>query len=318
MRLAFAFWMAACGVAISSALAAEPAADSEPLQIARTFAQQYAQAFDAGDVAKLGEFWTADAQFVDVGGHHIEGRENIVKAFQQAFTEQPGAKLKLEVLAAKMVSDGVILADIVPKVVPPPAGSPAETAASLLLVKEDDRWLIASVRDTMRRAANAEHLKPLEWLLGSWSSKPAEGAPVRSWHNVRWTDTQSFLVREFTISQNDSRLHGMEVVAWDPKQKKIRSWSFDSNGSFFESTWTPEGAGKQWTIETTGVLPDGQEIREIETLVRVDGDTVRYAPGRMTIGGEEQPARGPIDLVRSKTDATDADAKPVLPAVQRP
>ena len=44
-------------------------------------------------------------------------------------------------------------------------------------------------------------------------------------------------------------------VFWDPALKKLRSWTFDSEGGFFNGLWTKDG--NQWLLTSAGVKADG-------------------------------------------------------------
>ena len=74
--------------------------------------------------------------------------------------------------------------------------------------------------------------------------------------SVEWTANKSFLINYFSMKRNDTVIHGQEVIAWDPKEKKLKSWAFDSTGGFTQSLWRQDGS--KWVIESKGVLADGQ------------------------------------------------------------
>lgn len=49
---------------------------------------------------------------------------------------------------------------------------------------------------------------------------------------------------------------GLQVIGWDPKQKQIRSWTFESNGTVIKSSWRQRD--DQWISTAVATLPDGQ------------------------------------------------------------
>ncbi len=73
-----------------------------------------------------------------------------------------------------------------------------------------------------------EHLKCLEWMLGTWTAEDVEASATTT---VRWTKNRSFLARSFKIvTADEHELEGTQVIGWDPIRKEIRSWMFDSEG----------------------------------------------------------------------------------------
>ena len=52
-------------------------------------------------------------------------------------------------------------------------------------------------------------------------------------------------------------------IGWDPLVRRIRSWSFSSDGSRSEATWFRDG--RSWVADQTVVLPNGRQ----ETAVNI-------------------------------------------------
>ena len=71
---------------------------------------------------------------------------------------------------------------------------------------------------------------------------------------------------------------GMQIIGWDPAAKTIRSWTFDSNGTFAEATW--EQKGDRWFLRNRGVLPDGRPATMINVMKQVDDELVHLADDR--------------------------------------
>jgi hypothetical protein len=82
-----------------------------------------------------------------------------------------------------------------------------------------------------------------------------------------WTLDRQFLAIAYSISVNDTtlvRYRGM--MGWDPVNRQIRSWGFDSNGAQTSAYWTRTANG--WTAHVTAVQPNGKETTSL--LRRVD------------------------------------------------
>jgi hypothetical protein len=88
----------------------------------------------------------------------------------------------------------------------------------------------------------------------------------------------------------------MQVIGWDPAAKKIRSWTFDSNGTFAEGTW--ELRGGKWFISNKGVLPDGRVATMVNVMKQVDENSFTWQTVDRTAGGELQPNIDEIVIVR--------------------
>ncbi|HEY4761053.1 MAG TPA: nuclear transport factor 2 family protein, partial [Thermoguttaceae bacterium] len=210
----------------------DPKIDSHPV-IDQVFAA-YEKAFNSGDVKQIGELWKGDGEFINPMGDRILGREAIEKLFQDYFSRNPGVKLTIQVLSIKVEEEGrVVVAEVVPEVKPKPPGSLGTNKAKVVLVRSDDKWLIEGIKEEPYLPASYEHLKDLEWMVGSWTSQtPADAAtdsdnPISINTTCQCTANKSFLTRTFNARLQDLEVQGTEVIGWDPQAKTIRSWMFE-------------------------------------------------------------------------------------------
>ena len=217
---------------------ADDAADAQAEKIAGEVFRSYAKAFAAGDAKALSAFWKSDGEIVDAEGMRTLGRAAIEKTFAVFFANNPGSKITIKLLSAKADGEGVIVAEICPKIDPPISKSICEVGAMVVLVKEkDSKWLIEGVREKNPLPASYEQLKPLEWLVGDWAVNAKKAEHVSFSMHCHWTENKSFLICMYTAKHLDVVRHGTEVIGWDAKEKKIRSWTFGSNGGFTEGFW---------------------------------------------------------------------------------
>src|SRR5690242_19106906 len=84
-----------CGVA-GTGLAGDEKDNAKDEAALLKNATAFVGAFNKGDAAKLAAFWTADGDYVDRTGRHLKGRVAIEKAFKRFFTENKGAKLRID------------------------------------------------------------------------------------------------------------------------------------------------------------------------------------------------------------------------------
>ena len=79
-------------------------------------------------------------------------------------------------------------------------------------------------------------LNELAWMVGDWIDADEHAAIETS---VKWSRNDAFLIRSFRVSNLTAEpLSGMQIIAWDPAEKHIRSWTYDSRGGFGEESWS--------------------------------------------------------------------------------
>jgi uncharacterized protein (TIGR02246 family) len=285
------------------ALAVEVDKSVAPHPVIDQIFAKYEKAFNAGDAAAIGALWKTDGEFIDPAGDKIVGREAIEKLFKEFFSRTPGEKLSIKILSIKEAEQGrVAVAEIVADVTPPLPGQLGANKTTIVLVRSGDSWLIEGVRERLGMPAAYEHLKVLDWLVGSWSTeapagaKPNETSQTSINSTCQWTANKSFLTRTFSTHLQALDLHGTEVIGWDPKAKQIRSWSFESTGGFTESTWKPDG--EKWIIDIKGVLADGETVDSQAVLTKIDDNSLSIQPKKRIRDGKPLPELAPMVLRR--------------------
>jgi len=123
----------------------------------------------------------------------------------------------------------------------------------------------------------------------------------------------NFLIRKYSVVRNDgAALEGTEIIGWDPREHRIRSWTFNSDGSFGQNVWTQDG--QAWMIVHTGTLGDGSDLAANYRVTPVDADTITIVSSDRCINGEPQPPLPEITMKRCI--ATDQQATPIEPPSQ--
>ena len=112
-----------------------------------------------------------------------------------------------------------------------------------------------------------------------------------------WTADHTFLIRTFkTVGKDGKPLAGTEVIAWEPRAHRIRSWVFDSHGAFGENVWVRDG--NRWTIEHSGVLADGSDVSATHVLTLVDPNTLKVEFKDRIMNGQRGPDAPAITVKR--------------------
>jgi uncharacterized protein (TIGR02246 family) len=282
-------------IATASALAQQPSDQSTDEAAIRKAAASYAEAFNKHDAKALAEHWSPDAVYTNRStGEEVVGRPAIGEQFTALFKVQPDLKLEVTVTSVQFVSPNVAIEQGTAKTLGPNA-VPEETEYSAVNVKRDGKWLLDRVTDKSKEAAPShyEQLKVLEWMVGKWGTD-ADNAQVEL--DCNWTKNQNFLTRAFKVSIDDDSFSGMQIIGWDPAAKAIRSWTFDSNGTFTDGTWQ-ERKGR-WFIRNRGTLPDGRAATMINVMKPVDDNSFTWQTIERTAGGELLPNIDEIAIVR--------------------
>ena len=262
----------------------------------RQAAASYAEAFSKHDAKAVADHWSPEAVYLNrTTGEEAVGRAAIADQFTALFREQPGVKLEVTVASVQFVSPNVAIEQGTAKLLTP-NGSPEEIEYSAVNVKRDGKWLLDRVTDKSKEVipTHYEQLKALEWMVGSWTDE-ASNAEVEV--NCHWTKNKNFLTRAFKLSiDGQIDFSGMQVIGWDPAAKTIRSWTFDSNGTFAEATW--EQRGGRWYIRNRGVLHDGRTATMVNVMKPVDENSFTWQTIDRTAAGELLPNIDEIVIVR--------------------
>ncbi len=188
-------------------------------------------------------------------------------------------------------------------------------AFGLLAVLGTAGWVVALTcagQDTPKAEIQAtvsedrqSPLDTLDWLVGDWVNED-ENRSIE--FNCHFTKNGSFLVRSFRmVSENDVQMSGMQVIAWDPANQSIRSWTFDSDGGFGEDTWTQ--SGNRYTIRAKYTLPDGGMASAINVFTFVDDNTCTWQSVSREIDGELQSDTDEVVLVRKSNELKTEEGK---------
>lgn len=279
--------------AATVAASAAPANESEIRQAVAA----YVDAFNHHDSAALAKLWSREAVYVDrVTGVEAAGREAIARQFEAMFEHQPDVKLSISTESISFLSPNVAVEHGTSKLLVPKE-DPDEINYAAVYVKRDGQWLLDRVNDDEEKAppSHYEQLKVLQWMVGKWVDN--EGDDVDAEGDCNWSKNRNFLVRSYALSiRGQINMSGMQVIGWDPAAKTVRSWTFDSDGTFAEATWTHKG--DSWFVRNTGVVADGRRGSMVNVIKMVDKNTFTWQTIERTVGGELLPNIDEVVIVR--------------------
>ncbi|HQR07706.1 MAG TPA: SgcJ/EcaC family oxidoreductase [Gemmatales bacterium] len=231
-------------------------ADSD-LEAIKSTATKYGKAFETNDAAALGALFTDEAEFVDGVDNVVHGKKAIEEAFATLFKNNPKQKIVVDMDVVRRLSSTCLVEEgtYTFQSTADPKATAERSKYVMLHVKQPDGWKIASIRTNHELAvAHHEHLKSLDWLVGTWVDEGADDVIETAW---KWSEDGNYLLGEFKITaKGKTVLKGTHRLGWDPLLKQIRSWVFDNQGGFSKGRVTSSG-NNRWTIKSTGVSSDG-------------------------------------------------------------
>lgn len=260
-------------------------AESDDVDGLKASAVEFEKAFNAGDAKAIAAQFTENAEAIDEDGEVTQGRANIESRFAQLFKENPKARVVVELTSLRKLSPDVAVEDGYSTTTLTPEERGSRSPYTVVHVKRNGKWLIASVRDFPEEPTEAnahEQLQELEWLVGKWIDESLEG---RVETNCQWSKDGNYLIQEYTAkSRRGFAMKGTQRIAWDPFRRTIRSWAFDESGAFTEATWTP--VEDAWVLNVDGVTPDGRGVTVTRVITMVNNDAFQIDSKNMVVGND--------------------------------
>jgi uncharacterized protein (TIGR02246 family) len=295
--------------AAAPATAAPPADDTVAVQQAMA---AYVEAFNRHDAETLVSLWTPTGTYVNKEtGERSSGREALATDFAKVFTATPEIFLSGGVDEVRVIGGDTAIVDGMTTVVIPNA-DPSISAYTAIFVKQEGKWLLDTVHesDLPTPETPRQALKPLEWMVGSWQDE-SDTATVSS--VMRWSPSQAFLIRSYDVIRKDEEpFQGQQIIGWDPAVKEIRSWTFNSDGSFGEGVWSQNGA--EWIVRKSETMADGRLASGTQVITQIDGDTITVQTIAKEVDGAPEPTADPVTMKRVAETADPAAAAPAAAA----
>jgi uncharacterized protein (TIGR02246 family) len=220
----------------------------------RVAIQSYVDAFNARDVDQLVGLWSPNGVCTSrTAGDATVGREALASSFKEVF-DNPETAPKIAVVTDSIdfVSPNVALERGM-AIVTQPTGEIDETQYSVVYVRYDGQWLIDRVTEEAVEPTHYQQLQVLEGLIGDWVGED-EGFRIEV--SNQWTAKQNFIASQYKIVEDQVESSGLQVIGWDAKENKIKSWLFDSDGGVVTGTWNKRDDG--WAVLSVATLGGGE------------------------------------------------------------
>jgi uncharacterized protein (TIGR02246 family) len=289
-------------IVVSLAAAAPAVADQATDEATiRGNAAKYVESYNRRDSKMMASMWSPEAVYIDdETGEKAIGHDAIAKQLDHEFAGAEDAKLTVHIDSVDFLSPNVAVEKGSAEVTyeKRPTEKSKYTAVHM---KRDGKWLldrVSEVDEPTPPPSNYEHLKELDWMIGSWIDND-DKATIQT--DCEWTKNRNFMTRSYAVVVGDKiNMSGMQIVGWDPIAKQIRSWVFDSNGGYSDGKWKKKG--KRWIVQQTGVLADGGKTTSTNIFNYVDKDSFTWQSIDRTIDGEMQPNVDEVRIVRKSAE----------------
>lgn len=277
----------------TAAKSANSAEDAAVQEILKT----YTEVYNKHDAAALAEYWSPSAVSLNTEtGSRISGRDAIKAGFEQVFKTEPQSKLTIRLKHHRFLKPDLLSLEG-ESVINAPNQEPNENTFTALLVKVGDKWQIEQATESAipTPATAYDGLKVLEWMVGNWQDD-TKGVTVES--HINWNDKKTFLLRKYSVQfENDPEAEtGTQIIAWDPRSKTIRSWTFSSDGSFGDGAWS--STDNEWRVKFNHTNSDGSVQSGTQVITKVDDQTATVQLVGHEVDGQMSPSRPAVKMVK--------------------
>jgi uncharacterized protein (TIGR02246 family) len=269
-------------------------ADSADAAVRKVEAE-FVRAFNAGDARGVAALWTSEGEYVGPDGEAIRGRDGIEKEYAAFFQNNPKATLEVRIESVRLLGRHVAQEDGTLKLRLSGQKESSESRYSVLYVREDEGWRMATVREWLVDPAEQVSLQDIAWLIGEWVGK---GEDTEAHTTYSWDADKTFIHCRYQVKSGDKVLSsGTQIIGKDPSGG-LRAWVFDSSGSSGESSWSRDG--DRWVMDASGKLPDGSDLTTTNILIPLGKDAFTWQSVERTAGGTLLPDGPPLKVTRVK------------------
>jgi uncharacterized protein (TIGR02246 family) len=262
----------------------------------RKSAEAFVKAFNSGDAKAVASFWMPEGEYTGPDGETLRGRAAIEKAYADFFKHSPKATVEVTIESIRVLGKYTALEEGTLSLKVPGESAASVSRYSVLHVREDDGWKMATVQDWVPDPSDLITLKDVEWLVGDWSAKSGDDVVSITY---AWDEDRAFLRGRYTIIHaGKKRASGTHIIGKNP-DGGLRAWLFDSTGSVGDSLWDLDD--NRWVIEATGQLPDGTEVSAMNILVPINRDTFTWQSIERFVGDVALPSLPPVKVTRVKS-----------------
>ena len=121
--------------------------------------------------------------------------------------------------------------------------------------------------------------------------------------------------KESTLLKNLATMR----IGYDPRGRRIKSWTFDAAGGHGSSTWAKVADQNAWLLKNDAVWPDGKVVSASQLLTMDEsGDKITWTTFDRAIDGVVTPSREEVTLTRQAPAPKAAPLKPAAVPAAKP
>ena len=153
----------------------------------------------------------------------------------------------------------------------------------------DSKWHFGMLREESEGPAVAE----LAWMVGDWTFKADKAEGTMS---VQLTEKKSFLLVQTRVKEGDDEEVATQVIGIDPATGKLKSWTFESDGSIGTAEWVRTETG--WLASVSATTADGEPVKAVTTITPTGRDAFTFRTTERTVDGEKVPDTEAVKVTR--------------------
>jgi uncharacterized protein (TIGR02246 family) len=266
-------------------------------QAIEKLSKEFVTAFNARDAAAIASHYTADGEYMRNDGEPIHGRDEIRKGYAEFFKTLKGKPtLDIQLDGLRFLSPDSAVVEVTVRLKSEEGEVIASSWRNSMLIREGGAWKVAVVQEWDRDEGMDVKLSELEWLIGTWNVTSKDKEVTTTYE---WDENKTFIRGRFTVKEGGKVVEsGTQMIGKDNSAAAIHSWVFSSDGSFGDGLWTREG--KKWTVDVSGVTPDGKELSATAIYIHVDANTYTWQSTDQTVDGDPIPDTQPIKVTKQK------------------
>ncbi len=265
----------------------------------KAFLNEFTDALNQNKVDDFASYWTEDGELVKpTTGTVIEGNEKIAAELKNTVQALHGNKIKFTIGhidfpdADSAVVEGLLQIFDKDKLV-------EQAARKIELVKQNNEWYLALIKEIKideTPSTSFEHLKDLQWLLGTWKDTDDN---VTIEFKTGFDIYKNFINQRFTMQiYGQTVMEGLQIFGWNPIDNKLVSWIFDSDGGY--GTGDFEKRDGKWFLKINYTLSDGKKATSTNIYTPINATSYSFSSIDRIVDGNTLPNVEPVTVVKEE------------------
>lgn len=259
--------------------------------------QDFTRAFNRRDLNDVASFLSEDVALVfPTTGQEVVGKSATITFLRDKMQKLSGKNVLFKAGPVVFPQENTSIAEGVFQISDDKGNVQNQLARKFELEKQNGQWVIDIINEIDMDVPPSvyDHLKELEWLVGTWKD---EDENVTIQYSTEWDTNRNFLLQNFTMDVYGlDAMEGIQIIGWDPIEKKIRSWIFDSDGGHGNGFWSRRG--DSWYVPIHYLLSSGKQASAVNIYKKIDSQSYSYSSVDREVGGRKLPNIEPVTILK--------------------